>query len=141
VTELREENEKLRRQLAASSGGDAGQPSPGDQSTEREAVSPVVRRRELGVLLHELRLEHGRTVEQVAEHLLCSPGKVSRMESGFRSGTVRDVRDLCGLYGVSERQRNHLMLLARESKRQGWWQTYKQDHLRHISGLRMAPYP
>lgn len=135
VTELREENKKLRRQLAASSVGDA-RPSPADaQSTEREAASPAVRRRELGVLLHELRLEHGMTVEQVAEHLLCSPGKVSRMESGFRSGTVRDVRDLCGLYGVPERQRDHLMLLARESKQQGWWQTYRQDNFETYIGL------
>ena len=135
VTELREENEKLRRQLAASSGGDAGSALPDDQSTEREAASPAVRRRELGVLLRELRLEHGMTVEQVAEHLLCSPGKVSRMESAFRSGTVRDVRDLCGLYGIPERQRDHLMLLARESKQQGWWQSYKQVHFEKYIGL------
>lgn len=57
---------------------------------------PGVRsRRELGALLRALRSEQGLTVDQVAERLLCSPAKVSRMETGQRSGTLRDVRDLC----------------------------------------------
>jgi hypothetical protein len=57
------------------------------------------------------------------------------MESGFRSGTVRDVRDLCSLYGVTEGQRDHLMLLARESKQQGWWQSYDQEGFGTYLGL------
>lgn len=65
------------------------------------------------------------TLDQVAEHLLCSPNKVRRMETGFRSGTVRDVRDLCDLYGVTdEAQREHMMGLARESKQRGWWESH-----------------
>jgi hypothetical protein len=67
----------------------------------------------------------GMTVEQVAEHLMCSQTKVRRMESSFRSGTVRDVRDLCGLYRVTEiAERNYLMELARASKQRGWQQPY-----------------
>jgi hypothetical protein len=42
------------------------------------------------------------TVEQVAEALLCSSSKVSRMETGSRGATLRDVRDLCDLYGVTD---------------------------------------
>jgi hypothetical protein len=49
---------------------------------------------------------------------------MNRMESSFRSGTLRDVRDLCDLYSVPEEQRRHLMQLARESRQQGWWQSY-----------------
>jgi transcriptional regulator with XRE-family HTH domain len=136
MVRLREENERLRLELAASSGVSAGQPSrPGDQAGEREAAGPAVRRRELGVLLHDLRLEHDMTVEQVAERLLCSPSKVSRMESGFRSGTVRDVRDLGDLYGIPDQQRDHLMRLARESKQQGWWHTYNQNRFGEFVGL------
>ena len=97
--------------------------SPVGPAINRRAHSPVVRRRELGVLLRALRAEKGITVEQVAGHLMCSPAKVRRMESGFRSGTARDVRDLCELYGVTKAgERDHLMELARESKKQGWWQ-------------------
>jgi transcriptional regulator with XRE-family HTH domain len=86
--------------------------------------SPVVRRRELAALLRALRAEAGLTIEQVAERLLCSPIKVSRMETGQRSVTMRDIRDLCDLYGVAGAQRDYLAELARESRQQGWWQSY-----------------
>jgi transcriptional regulator with XRE-family HTH domain len=90
-----------------------------------DARSPTVRRRELGALLRGLRLERGLTVEQVAGRLLCSPSKVSRMETGQRGATLRDVRDLCEFYGVTdEAQIARLMDLARGGKEQGWWQSY-----------------
>ena len=53
--------------------------------------SPTVRRRELGATLRTLRLDRGFTVDQVAEHLECSPSKVSRMETGRRGATPGDV--------------------------------------------------
>jgi transcriptional regulator with XRE-family HTH domain len=85
-----------------------------------------VRRRELGTLLRKLRNDKGLTVDQVAERLLCSPSKVSRMETGQRGATLRDVRDLCNLYGVTgEAERDRLMTLAKEGKQPGWWQSYE----------------
>jgi transcriptional regulator with XRE-family HTH domain len=90
-----------------------------------EVRSPTVRRRELGVLLRALRNERCLTVEQVAERLLCSPSKVSRMETGHGIATPRDIRDLCDLYGVTDQaERDRLKQLARESRQQGWWQSY-----------------
>ena len=90
-----------------------------------EARNPTVRRRELGTLLRALRNENGLTVEQVAERLLCSPSKVSRMETGNGIVTPRDVRDLCDLYDVTdEAERERMMRLARESKQQGWWHSH-----------------
>lgn len=90
-----------------------------------EAGNPTVRRRELGVLLRALRTEKGLTVEQVAEQLLCSTSKVSRMETGHGVATPRDIRDLCNLYQVTDRaERDRLMTLARQSKEQAWWQSY-----------------
>jgi transcriptional regulator with XRE-family HTH domain len=87
--------------------------------------SPTVRRRELGALLRELRQSVGLTVERVAEELLCSPSKVSRMETGQRTASLRDIRDLCALYGVTDpTQREHLTVLAKGAKEQGWWQPY-----------------
>lgn len=91
----------------------------------RGVPGPLARRRELGARLRDLRFRAGLTIEQVAESLLCSPSKVSRMETGFRSGTLRDIRDLCDLYQVSDSsQREYLMELAREGRRQGWWQSH-----------------
>jgi len=84
--------------------------------------SPIVRRRELGTLLRGLRSSKGWTVEQVAERLLCSPSKVSRMETGQRGVSQRDIRDLCDLYGVDDEQRQRLASLAAAGKEQGWWQ-------------------
>jgi transcriptional regulator with XRE-family HTH domain len=101
-----------------------------------EVGSPTVRRRELGAILRTLRLAHGMTVEDVAASLLCSPSKVSRMETGHRGVTQRDVRDLCDLYGVSDPdERERLMKLALEGKQQGWWQSHELDYYGTYVGL------
>ncbi|MER6251947.1 helix-turn-helix transcriptional regulator [Streptomyces sp. NPDC001584] len=84
--------------------------------------NPTVRRRRLGGELRRLRLASGLTSTQVAEHLLISQPKISHLENGRRIIKPRDVRDLCGLYGVTDPQVvDALMRQARESGRQGWW--------------------
>jgi transcriptional regulator with XRE-family HTH domain len=96
-----------------------------------EVRSPALRRRELGALLRALRNEKGLTVEQVAERLLCSPSKVSRMETG-QGATARDIRDLCDLYGVADAaERDRLTTLAREGKRPARWQRYDLAYARY----------
>jgi transcriptional regulator with XRE-family HTH domain len=98
-----------------------------------EVGSPAVRRRELGALLRTLRTEKGLTVEQVAEQLLCSPSKVSRMETGHGIATLRDIRDLSNLYGVAdEAQRDRMMRLAVEGKQQGWWEAYDLPYSKYV---------
>jgi len=84
--------------------------------------SPIVRRRELGALLKALRTEKGWTAEQVAERLLVSPSKISRLENGHRGASARDIRDLCNLYGVDDDERQRLLELARQGKQRAWWQ-------------------
>jgi transcriptional regulator with XRE-family HTH domain len=101
-----------------------------------EVRSPTVRRRELGALLRALRTEKGLTVEQVSEQLLCSPSKVSRMETGHGTATPRDIRDLCDLYDVTDAaERDRMMRLAREGKRSGWWQGYDLENFSTYVGL------
>jgi transcriptional regulator with XRE-family HTH domain len=91
-----------------------------------EVRSPTLRRRELGARLRSLRLEREMTVDQVAGLLMCSPSKVSRMETGQRGATLRDVRDLCKIYQVTDQaQVESLMDLVREGKRTAWWQSYE----------------
>src|ERR1700761_4286980 len=102
-----------------------GRKRPSVPEARTSTGSPTVRRRELGALLRALRNERGLTVDQVATELLCSPSKVSRMETGQRGATRRDIRDLCDLYGVTDAaERDRLMTLAREGKQQGWWQSF-----------------
>jgi transcriptional regulator with XRE-family HTH domain len=98
-----------------------------------EVRSPTVRRRELGALLRALRNEKSLTVEQVAEHLLCSTSKVSRMETGHGVATPRDIRDLCDLYNVADQaERDRMMRLALESKQQAWWQSYDLGYATYV---------
>jgi transcriptional regulator with XRE-family HTH domain len=98
-----------------------------------EVRSPTVRRRELGALLRALRNEKGLTVEQVATGLMCSPSKVSRMETGHGAATPRDIRDLCDLYQVTDQaERDRMMRLAREGKQQAWWQSYDLTYATYV---------
>jgi transcriptional regulator with XRE-family HTH domain len=87
--------------------------------------SPTIRRRELGILLRELRLRAELTIDDVAERLMCSPSKISRIETAQRALILRDVRDLCDIYGVNDQtERDRLMTLSRESQQRAWWQEY-----------------
>lgn len=84
--------------------------------------NPTVRRRRLGAELRRLRLASGLTGAQVAAELMVSQPKISLLENGLRAISPRDVRELCGLYKVTDPQAvDSLMRMARESGRQGWW--------------------
>jgi transcriptional regulator with XRE-family HTH domain len=94
--------------------------------------SPTVRRRELGVQLRALRTGRGWTVEQVAERLLISSSKVSRLETGQRGASARDIRDLCNLYGLDDEQRRRLTDLAAEGKQHAWWQPFSLPYSTYV---------
>jgi len=99
------------------------------------ATSPTVRQRELGKRLRELRNQHGLTVEDVGDKLLCSATKISRLETGARRPNLRDVRDLCQLYGVDEFTSAELMNLTREARKQEWWTQFSDLNLDPYLGL------
>ncbi len=54
------------------------------------------------------------------------------METGARRPSLRDIRDLCALYGVDEATSAELMNLARQARELGWWKPY--------SDLKLDPY-
>ena len=120
-------------------GREHGGKRPSVPDARGTAGSPTLRRRELGTLLRALRNERGMTVDQVAAHLLCHPSKVSRMETGARGATARDIRDLCDLYGVTDfAERTRLTRLAAEGKQQGWWQSYELGSFATYAGLEQS---
>lgn len=100
--------------------------------------SPTVRQRELGLRLRQLRTELGLTVEDVADKLMCSAAKVSRLETGARRPILRDVRDLCELYHVDDATAAELMGLTRQAREQGWWARYDDLNLSPYIGLEQA---
>jgi transcriptional regulator with XRE-family HTH domain len=86
--------------------------------------SPTARRRELGTMLRARRTALGITVEEVANHLLVSPSKISRIETGQRNITARDIRDLAELYRLTDEERELLAELAVGGKVRAWWQPF-----------------
>jgi transcriptional regulator with XRE-family HTH domain len=99
--------------------------------------SPPARRRELGASLKRLRSAKGWTAEQVAERLLMSASKLSRLETGQRGASERDINDLCDLYEVGEEQRQHLLELASEGKQRAWWRSFALRYSTYV-GLEAA---
>jgi transcriptional regulator with XRE-family HTH domain len=95
-------------------------------------ANSTVRQRQVGARLRQLRTGLGRTVEDVASQLLCSPTKISRLETGARPANLRDVRDLCRLYGVTEQETEALLALARQAREPSWWTKYED--------LNLSPY-
>ncbi len=134
ISQLNAANDQLRLQLANIELERTEQGSRLTDATNVPAAhSPIASRRELGVLLRTLRQEKGLTLKQVADHLMCSTNKVRGMEASFRAGTLRDVRDLCDLYGVTtEAERDRMMKLAEDGKQQGWWQSYELGYATYV---------
>lgn len=124
----------------ASAIGDGDRPVTGRRRPSRRPgpaadANPTVRQRELGIRLRELRNGLGLTVEQVGAELLCSATKISRLETGARRASLRDVRDLCEVYGVPDSTQAQLMELARQARERGWWSRYDDLRLEPYIGL------
>jgi transcriptional regulator with XRE-family HTH domain len=116
----------------------AAPPVPRRRATAQGApgANPTVRQRQLGKRLRELRNGLGLTVEDVGQELLCSATKISRLETGARRASLRDVRDLCRVYGVtSQADADDLMNLARRAREPGWWTRYDDLGLSPYIGL------
>lgn len=97
--------------------------------------SATVRQRELGKRLRQQRLEHGLTVEEVADKIMCSATKISRLETGSRRPSLRDIKDLCLLYEVDKSTADEFMTIAREARDQEWWTQFEDLNLDPYLGL------
>jgi transcriptional regulator with XRE-family HTH domain len=85
--------------------------------------SPTVRRRRLAAELRAIRERRGENLETVATGLHWSTSKLSRYElgSGLKPGEVASLLDHYQVTGVL---REHLLGLAQEASRKGWWEEY-----------------
>lgn len=87
-------------------------------------VSPTVRRRRLAAELRRLRAAAEVTQQQAAAHLGCTQAKIGRFETAKRSPSVGDVAALLDFYEVADDQHEHLITLARDARKRGWWHPY-----------------
>ena len=104
------------------------------------ATSPTARRFELARRLRELRAEAGKSVDEAAQELECSPTKISRIETGQRVATALDAKVLGRFYGLSERAQADLMTLVTEARKRGWWHDYRSldEQTKTFIGLESA---
>ncbi|MGH3877379.1 MAG: helix-turn-helix domain-containing protein [Actinophytocola sp.] len=99
------------------------------------STGPVMPRRRLGAELRRLRQVSGRTLENVAEELLISTSKLSRLENGQGSPQQRDVRDLIRLYRVEDSAlAARLTRWVSSARKQGWWADYASAMDRGLDG-------
>jgi len=87
-------------------------------------VGPAVGRRRLGIELRRHRAVAGKTMRQVADHLNCSAGKISRLEAGLVAPNVSDVRIMLDYYEVPGSERDALVAVARQAREKAWWNHY-----------------
>lgn len=87
---------------------------------------PLVPRRRIAEELRRLRAEAGRTLEDVAEEMLISTSKLSRLENAQGRPNPRDVRDLIRIYGIEDTQiASKLERWTKAARSHGWWTDYK----------------
>ncbi|MDF5753958.1 helix-turn-helix transcriptional regulator [Spongiactinospora sp. TRM90649] len=86
---------------------------------------PTVRGRRLAHEIRRIREAAGLSGEQAARRLGWDQSKISRMENARMRITSGEVMELCEVYSVTAEEREELVRLAREARRQGWWHPYR----------------
>lgn len=90
------------------------------------ASGPTVRRYLLGRQLRALREAAGKTAAQAAAHCDLTQPTITRIEKGRNAILVRNVKQLCQLYGVEVPMLDTFVRLARESDGTDWFTTYSE---------------
>lgn len=86
---------------------------------------PTVRRRRLGEALRRYRSEAGLTLDVAAEHMGWIGPKLSRVETANGHVKPGEVAALLKVYEIDDPAVvSALAGLAKDAKKQGWWQTY-----------------
>lgn len=102
---------------------------------ERMDRSPTVRGRRLTRELKRLREASGLSPDEAAQRLDFSKSKLYRIENGKARVDHDDLEDMLDLYDVRSPDRDALLALGRDSRRRGWWTTYKDVFTGSYVGL------
>src|ERR1035441_5950794 len=97
--------------------------------------SPTVRGRRLVRELKRLREASGMGPDEVAQRLDFSKSKLYRIENGKARVDHDDLEDMLDLFDVRSPDRDALVALGRDSRRRGWWTTYKDVFTGSFVGL------
>ena len=88
-------------------------------------ATPPVRRRLLGAALRRYRENLGFRLEEAARILDCDRSKISRIETGQRGISAKELRELLTEYGVPDGEQAALLAVAHRGRQHGWWQGYQ----------------
>ncbi|GAB3659757.1 helix-turn-helix transcriptional regulator [Actinocorallia lasiicapitis] len=100
-------------------------PEPEDDAPVSPSGGPTALRIMLGAQLRRLREARGVSREEAADALRATHSKISRIELGRSAFKQRDLDDLLDLYDITEpRERDAMMILARQANVPGWWHRY-----------------
>jgi transcriptional regulator with XRE-family HTH domain len=86
--------------------------------------SPTVGRLLLGIRLRELRQSKGVSADEAAHHITRAASAITRFEKGQTSVPANVLGKLLDLYEISGDEREALNVLARRSRRRGWWEQF-----------------
>src|SRR6266568_1664308 len=107
----------------------------GDWGVRRMDRSPTVRGRRLMRELKRLREASGLPPDEAARRLDFSVSKLYRIENGKARVDADDLEDMLDLYDVRSPDRDALVRLGRDSRRRGWWTSYKDVFTGSYVGL------
>jgi transcriptional regulator with XRE-family HTH domain len=100
-----------------------------------KVTGPLGPRRNIAAALRQLREDSGKNLSEVADALMISTSKLSRLENAQGRPQPRDIRDLVRYYGI---ERDSLGVSLRQwanaAKRQGWWTDFDDEVLEGVLG-------
>lgn len=72
-----------------------------EKEAEEKAAQKILRRKIVGVLIKQARLEMGKSLRETAAMLGCSPGHLSQYESGEKAPSLPEIEMLARFFSVS----------------------------------------
>ncbi|MGH3169898.1 MAG: helix-turn-helix domain-containing protein [Trebonia sp.] len=95
-----------------------------------KVTGPLGPRRGIGDAIRKLREGQNKPLNEVADDLMMSTSKLSRLENAQGTPLPRDIRDLIGYYQIQGTElAASLERLGREARRRGWWTDYADEVL------------
>jgi transcriptional regulator with XRE-family HTH domain len=100
-----------------------------------KVTGPLGPRRNIAAALRQLREESGKNLSEVADALMISTSKLSRLENAQGRPQPRDIRDLIRYYEVDNAPLGvSLRRWVTAAQRQGWWTDFDDEVLGSVLG-------
>jgi transcriptional regulator with XRE-family HTH domain len=105
-----------------------------DKATSK-VTGPLGPRRNIAAALRQLREDSGKNLNQVAEDLMISTSKLSRLENAQGKPQPRDIKDAIQYYGIEGTpMAGNLRRWVASAQRQGWWTDFDDEVLGGVLG-------